>query len=152
MTGKPWYRRFRVSLRVLMLIVLVFGVWLGRQIHLARQQRDAVDAVKKHGGWVHYDYEIVNGTPVAGRQPWWPTWLRRRLGDEFFRDVASASFVYDDVGGTRHDNIDRRACDDDLALLSTQTGLKTILMQDAQATDEGLAHLKGLTGLEDLYI
>ena len=50
-----------LSLRGLLLVVLAIGLWLGWIVHKARQQREAVAALQKFGGFVHYDWESVNG-------------------------------------------------------------------------------------------
>jgi hypothetical protein len=152
MTGKPWYRWVRLSLRAVMLIILAFAVWLSLAVNRARQQRAAVEAITKHGGWVHYDHDYVNGKFVSGRQPWGPIWLRRSLGDEYFQRIAHVNFVYDSSTGKRFDNNSTEKCDEVLALLASQHGLKRLLMKGPQATDKGLAYLKDQTYLEDLYI
>jgi hypothetical protein len=103
-------------------------------------------------GQVHYDYEFVKGTPVPGREPSAPNWLRRALGDEYFREIRWVSFVYDDVSGKRLDNKHTESCDDVLAMLASQGGLRHLFMQGTQATDVVLFNLRGLTSLEDLYV
>ena len=65
MTKRRWVT---FGLRGLLLLVLVIGLWLGWAVHKARQQREAVAAVKKFGGWVHYDYEFAPG-PVVDDAP-----------------------------------------------------------------------------------
>jgi hypothetical protein len=135
-----------------MFLILVFGAWLGWQVKKAREQREADAAVRRHGGWVHYDWEFVNGKRTRGRQPPAPRWLRGVLGDEYFQEVRHVSLVYDDSTGRRYDNHNQSPCDDVLALLSNQYGLRSLMMRGTQATDAGLRHLRGLTGLEDLYV
>lgn len=144
--------RIRLSVGAMMALVLVFGLWLGRRVELARQQRRAVEAVRARGGWVHYDHEFVNDKLTPNRQPWAPAWLGRAVGDEFFRQVRYASFIDDNVTGTLYNNRDYNPLDEVLALLSTQKGLRHLYLQKHQATDGGLAGLRGLTRLEDLYI
>ncbi len=53
-----------------MVLILIFGVFLGWRVNIARQQRRVVAAVEKYGGWVHYDYEFVNGKVSPGQEPW----------------------------------------------------------------------------------
>lgn len=150
--GPSKRQRLRLTVGTLMLGILLFGLWLGRQVNKAREQRAAVAAVKSHGGWVHFDYELVGGKPVAGRAPWAPRWLRAALGDEYFQDIRWVSFVYDDSTGKRYDNEKTEACDDVLAILASQSGLQHLFLKGPQATDQGLAHLRQLRQLEDLYI
>ena len=58
---------FAVSLRGLMLLVLVVGVWMGLTISRAESRRKAVAALKKNGAIILYDYESMRGikTPTA---------------------------------------------------------------------------------------
>jgi hypothetical protein len=135
-----------------MLLVLILAVWLGRQVNKAREQREAVVAVNKAGGWVHYDHEFVNGKLTKGREPWASARLRRWLGDEYFQDIHQVSLVYNDSTGKRFDNADVRACDAVLARLKGMTSLRVLLLKETQATDEGLRHIGKLTGLEKLFI
>jgi len=59
--------RFKISLRATMLVILLVCIWLGWQVNKAREQREAVAAVQRYGGWVHYDFEFVNGKLTPGR-------------------------------------------------------------------------------------
>jgi hypothetical protein len=135
-----------------MLVVLGIAVLLGWQVNKAREQRRAVAAIQKYGGWVHYDYEFVNGKLTPGRNPWAPVWLRRTLGDEFFQTVRHVNLVYDDSAGKRVDNSNTSACDDLLRKLSRLDGLKELALKESQATDEGLAHIGKMSELEALWI
>jgi hypothetical protein len=104
---KPRARWKTISLRGLLLLVLGIAVWLGWIVNKARRQREAVAALQKFGGFVHYDWEFIDG-PVkvpqgnllwmpswgkftSTRKPWAPDWLRRALGDEYFQSIAHVS-------------------------------------------------------------
>jgi hypothetical protein len=144
-------RRLKVSLRAVLVFILLFAIWLGWLANRARDQREAVAAVQRSGGWVHYDYEFVNGKLARGRSLWTPRWLRR-LGDEHFQYVRQVSLVYDDSTGKRFDNGNVEACDLVLARVSRLPGLKVLLLKETQATDQGLRHVGSMTGLEELFI
>jgi hypothetical protein len=145
-------RRFRVSLRVVMLLVLVIGLWMGYRVNKARKQREAVAAVKAYGGWVHYDWEFVNGNLARNTQPRVPKWFRKLLGDEYFQEIAQVSLVYDDSTGTRYDIKNLDAADKVLTRLAGQAGIRELWLQKSQATDQGIRHLQSLTNLERLLI
>jgi Leucine-rich repeat (LRR) protein len=148
-----WLRKhLRISLRSMMLLPLLFGVWLGWRVMKAREQREVVGAVKRYGGWIHYDYDFVSGKPTPGREPRAPQWLRRVLGDEFFQEVRHVSLAYDNSTGKQSNNSNVSPCDDLLARLARQSGLKFLLLKKSQATDGGLKHIGAMTGLEELYI
>ncbi|MGO9464778.1 MAG: hypothetical protein ACLQVF_11585, partial [Isosphaeraceae bacterium] len=53
--ASPRYRRrFVLSLRALLILVLVLGAWLGWFVRNARIQHDVVSAVQRAGGTVLY--------------------------------------------------------------------------------------------------
>lgn len=148
----PRRPRIAISLRVLMLLILGFGLVLGRQVNQARQQRRALDAVAAHGGWVHFEHEFVDDHRAPRKEPPAPAWLRRALGDEYFRSIRTASFAYEMVGENLSLNANTEPCDDVLAALAGQSGLREISLHGTQATDQGLAHLRGLAALEVLNV
>jgi hypothetical protein len=150
--NKPARRWYRISIRALMLLVLLIAVWLGWHANRAREQREAVAAVQRSGGWVHYDYEFKNGKLTPGQSPWAPRWLRAALGDEFFQNVQQVSLVYDDLAGKRFDNANVQPCDDVLKAISKLPGLKSLLLKETQATDEGARHIGAMNELEELFI
>lgn len=151
-TDEPRRRRFKISLRLAMVLVFLVALWMARQANKAREQREAVEAVKNYGGWVQYDYEFVNGTLTAGRQPRAPAWLRRLLGDEFFQDVEQVNLVYDYSTGKRRDIVNHAPADDVLAKVARLTGLRVLLLRRTQATDEGLKQIGRISSLEELFI
>ena len=53
------------------------------------------------------------------------------------------SLVYDNPGGKRKENANAKPCEDLLAQLVGQTGLKTLLMQRTQATDRRASSSSG---------
>lgn len=148
--SKP--RKYRYSLRFLMLFVLAAAVWLGWRVERARTQKEAIEAVKRHGGWVHFDYEFSYGKIVAGGKPRWPDWLVNAIGEEYFREIRQVSLVYDDTGGNRLDNPNVQSCEEVLANLARLPGLRKLLLKETQATDEGLRHIGRMTELEELYM
>ena len=109
--NRPRRRWKTISLRGSLLLVLAIALWLGWVVNKARQQREAVAALQKFGGFVHYDWEFVNGpvkvprgnllwkptwgTLTPGRRPWAPDWMRRALGDEYFQSLAHVSLYVD---------------------------------------------------------
>lgn len=148
----PKCRRLRISLRVLIVAVLATGLWMGCLVNKARRQREAVAAVKKYGGWVHSDWQSVNGKVTKGTQPNAPNWLKKLLGDEYFQEIAQVSLVYDVSNGKRYDIKNDLPADDVLSSLVGMANLKVLLLQGKQATDQGLKHLGQLISLEELVI
>jgi hypothetical protein len=159
--------RFRVG--SLMLAILAIGLWLGYRVNLARNQNLAVAAVKADGGWVHYADEFAMGpvkvppgnmiwkpnwgTLTPGKGPMVPVWLRRAIGDEYFREVAHVSLFVDIQKGmaTAPNNL-ARPVDDILKMLRTQSGIKTLHLGGDTLTDDGLKSLADLTDLRELVL
>jgi hypothetical protein len=85
--------RLSISLRGLMLLVLVLGIWMGWTINRAESRRKAVTALKKNGAIVLYDYESMRGIKTPTATQWVPAWLRSRLGDDYFHNVTYVSMT-----------------------------------------------------------
>ena len=93
--SQPKLRWYQFSLRSLLLLFLFctipFG-WLGVKMQRAREQKQAVEAIKKLGGRVQYDYQRdASGAPIKGAKPPGPAWLRQLLGDDCFTNVVALS-------------------------------------------------------------
>ncbi len=56
-----------ISLRGLLWLILILGFWLGWVVNRARRQREAVAALQPFGGFVHHDWEFINGPVSAAR-------------------------------------------------------------------------------------
>jgi hypothetical protein len=92
---RPKSRRFglRISVRGLIVLVLVVGVWLDWIVHRAKVQREAVAAIERAGGDVMYDWQWQYNAPARGR-PWAPRWLVDRVGIDYFGHVTLVNLVH----------------------------------------------------------
>jgi internalin A len=155
-------KRFGLSLRVLMVLVLLLGGGMGWLAYQAKVQREAVAAIEAAGGKVYYDLEwkYNDGRRVSSlynniipRDPRWPKWLVDRLGPDYLGHVISVQF--------RHGPSNQ--ADDELmmrigrlsGLEDLQFGLddSNILFEGrCRVTDAGLAHLRGLGRLRRLQL
>jgi hypothetical protein len=60
---RPWQRFLRFSVRGLIVVVLVIGIWMGWLVRSATIQREAVAAIQKNaGGFVIYNWQWNNGS------------------------------------------------------------------------------------------
>jgi hypothetical protein len=152
-----------------MLAILVLGLCLGYCVNRANEQRRAVVAVKRWGGWVHYADEFVMG-PVnvppgnALRKPGWgtltpgkgplaPEWLRRWLGDEYLREPVHVSLFVDiQKGMATAPGLDKPPVDDVLLALGSQSGVRTLQLGGNTVTRKGLESVARMTGLRELVI
>jgi hypothetical protein len=161
---RPWWRRIRLSIRTLILLVLVVGGGLGVFVRRARVQRDAVRAIEAEGGAVQYDFQVSARGGVGGRTSPWPKWLVGLLGVDFFADVNRVTLgpsrtdsILAQVGRLRGlEHLDARkipVTDAGFAHIAGLKALRTLGASEASGlTDAGLAHLSGLRRLESLYI
>jgi hypothetical protein len=166
---KPKRRWKTISLRGLLLLVLVIALWLGWIVQKARQQREAVAALQKFGGFVHYNWEFVDGpvkvryasqlwtptwgTRTPGRRSRAPVWLRRALGDEYFQSIVHVSLFTDIQNGIADASWVRIGpADDALSRLATQTSVRTLQIGGEQVTDDNLSYVGQMTGLQELTI
>jgi hypothetical protein len=163
-------RRFwSFGLRGLLLAIIAIGLFLGWAAHKARRQRAALVAVRKFGGFVHYDYEFAPGpvkvapgnflwqtswgTYTPSRKPWAPEWLRRAVGPEYFQELAHVSLFVDIHKGTADAHFyNIGPADDALQALSTQASVRTLHLGGQQVNDKNLAYVGKMTGLEELII
>ena len=142
-------RWLRFSLRTLLVLVTALCIWLGIQVNAARRQREAVAAIQKAGGTVYYDYQIVFETSVQwpiksfndSIPPPGPAWLRRQIGDDYFRTVAAVCFL--DLPAVDKADLDR---------LAELRGLKALLSSGTAIVDKDLTVLASLHELEALVL
>jgi internalin A len=162
-------RRFGLSLRVLMVVVLVLGGGFGWLAYRARVQRQAVAAIEAAGGTVFYDWDYVNGKsiPPASRRPW-PRWLLDLVGPDYLGSVTwvhlhgSAGAKADDTLMVHVGRLDRLemldlrdnqgVTDAGLAELRRLTRLQGLWLDSTGVRGPGLVHLQGLTRLEHLSL
>jgi hypothetical protein len=167
---QPTKRRhcFRVSLRMLLLVMTVFCVWLGTQVNAARRQREAVAAILSVGGEIMYDYQWI---PVPGKPdeyapdlanpPPMPSWLRWLVGDDVFRSVTDVTFhgckltwsdsehiaeltnlerlqMYSVTLWPNNDGFAHNPGDKDMFILMRLRRLRQIILVQSEMTEEGI--------------
>jgi Leucine-rich repeat (LRR) protein len=137
---RPKRRWYQYSLRTLLIIVTLFAVacsWFAVKLQQARRQREAVEAIVKLGGWVAYDYQLdASGNIWQGMEPAGPAWLRKILGDDFFRTVVYAQ-PKDDAS---------------MLILKDLSEIRRLDLRNSQVTDTGMTVIKDLKRLQWLAI
>ncbi len=140
-TLKPRLRWFQYSLRTLLLVMLLASIgmsWVAVRMQRARKQKAAVEAIKKLGGFVFYDYEFDQSGILQDRTPPGPAWLGDFLGEDFLAAILAVR-----LAGTQVNDAGVRN-------LRGLTQLQQLYLWDSQITDAGLEHLKGMTKLQTL--
>lgn len=96
---KPRRRYLTFSLRTLFILLTALAVWLGIVVNRAREQREAVKAIKALRGSVVYDWELQHtpdgdiSDPRPYGKPTGPAWLRRITGDDYFQEPEIVTFL-----------------------------------------------------------
>ncbi len=104
----------------------------------ARLQRRVVERVQSRGGLVTFDYELR-----GLKEPDWPVWLRRLLGDDCFRTAISVSFL-DEADNTE-------LSDADLQEISKLYSLKHLYLRNCRSlSGVGIASIQRLDQLQVL--
>ena len=113
------------------------------------RQKHAVELIQKYGGWVRYSYQLKDGKYVPNAKPWFPTFARQQLGDDFFYPVVEVNFVYSDDSGQRMDNGNVQEAP--LQCLEALPKLTGLYLRGTQTNDTNLEHIAGLNCLERFY-
>lgn len=140
---KPRRRRFRFSVRTLLLLMTLVSIpfcWLGYKVRQAQQQRETVEKIGKLGGVVVYDYEpsLSYGFQHPVNPPG-PQWLRSLFGVDFLADVDRVWLPFNyPVNGIVH--------------LRSLPSLRQLTIKAVPISDSDLVHFEGLSNLEDLNL
>jgi internalin A len=156
--AKSHRRWYQYSLRTLLIVVTLFALacsWFAVNLGQARRQREAVEAIVRLGGGVTYDYELrrdlamtrqipggriefgyesdLSGMPIP-KEPSWPLWLRKLLGDDFFNNVVKVRVENDAA----------------MVHLARLPHLRKLETYGEGITDAGMEKLEGMLQLEQL--
>jgi Leucine-rich repeat (LRR) protein len=161
----PWRRYVRFSVRGLMVLTLLIGVWMGWIVRSARIQREAVAAILAAGGSVSYESKVRGGVVLPATKSWTRRWLMDFLGIDYFDHVTAVAFdSYATAPDAAMVHVGRLgqltflALDESavsrtgLAQLKGLTSLSELNLSNTQVTDADLVHLTGLTALEELWL
>ncbi len=137
--SSPLRRFLRFSVRGLIILVLLIGLWLGWFVRCARIQREAVAAIQHAGGKVAYDWEWSNGKPIPGGKPSAPQWLIDLIGVDYFGHVTFAWLKPNETDDSAIAQVGRLA----RLQLKDLTNLTVVLdVMSTQVTDMGVRELR----------
>jgi hypothetical protein len=138
----PRRRRFRYSLRTLLIVVTLIGVWLAVELNRIREKTHAISMLKAWGAGITYDYEwSASGAYIPNAQPPGLQWLKRLLGSHYRSNVVKVE-LFVERGMTPE-----KLNDENAHLLSALTEVDWLMLMDTNIGDAGLKHLKGLKKL-----
>jgi Leucine-rich repeat (LRR) protein len=136
--SRAWRPYLRLSIRGLVVLVLLLGGWLGWLVRSARTQQEVVVAITSAGGSVTEIRYWPGESSVSPGTTWVPGWLRDFIGVDYFATVTGVHVP------------DARA--EALRQVGRLPKLRTLSIDSSSVSDEGLAHLKGLTNLSVLTL
>jgi hypothetical protein len=154
-------RWFQIRLRTLLIVTAVCAVgcaWLARRIDHKRNDREAVEAIVALRGHAIFDHQENLGESPSG-----PRWLRKLLGENFFREVVEVDIYdaqMDDAttkklqGLTQLRMLRLRGTKFTGAVLNLKpfAQLHTLELMDTNITDAGLEGVKSATQLQKLVL
>jgi hypothetical protein len=161
-------RQFQFSIQSLMLMVVAVAVpcsWLAVEMKRAKSQAHMVEVIRSFGGVAHDDLTYFSAMKFYRDEPPEPGWIRKLVGDDFFRDVYEVGFGgrnLNDEGFAKVSElagIERipylclartKITDVGVVSLRRWIGLRELLLQDTSITDVGLEHLTCLSKLFNL--
>jgi hypothetical protein len=107
-----------------------------------QQQQRAVEAIRRSGGIIYYDYEFLYGYAHNRRKPSTPDWLLRRLGPDYFHAVTAVHFRFPMAV----------ASDESIEPIRGLAQLKYLYVSGPGVGDAALAVLEGTPRLESLHL
>lgn len=143
-------RLLRFRLRSLLLLLLGISICLGLYVRSVEAQKESIAAVKRLGGWVYYDYQIVGDWHDPKAESWVPRWLLSPLGEDYFHDVTWVNMVGNEDRGKYRKNKNLR--DEVIQHLDGFPDLQALALQKTQATDESLSRIGHLKRLRMLFV
>jgi internalin A len=163
--SRPRRRFTQLSVRGLIVLVLIIGVWLGRLARTARVQSDAVTTIENTRVHVAYEWDVTDGHITLRGKPWAPTWLVNLIGIDYFGHVTQVNLTHTPaaidaamapIGRlTRLRVLNLRntpLSDEDLATFKRLSSLYYLDLQSTKVTDAGMVHIKGLPSLRVLSL
>lgn len=134
-------RWLQFTLRGLLVLMVLVSLAIAPLAWRAERQRRAVAVILATDGAVMYaDEETAASMPLVPPSPPGPAWLRRCIGDDYFRTVVSATFG-------------RGATDESLAVCRDLPSLKHITIHLCpEISDAGMEHLHSMPELESVHV
>jgi hypothetical protein len=160
-------RRFQFSIRSMLALVVVVAIpfsWLSVEMKWANRQPQMIAEIEQLGGTVENDLLYFSAMTSQHRAPPEPLWIRRLLGDGFFREVMVLGINIDEEKFVKISEIAGIERIQQLFLGATKitdagsvglrrwAGLRELSLPNATISDTGLENLKNLSELRSLYL
>ncbi len=125
---------------VLLGVILLALGWFVRLSRLAMDQHAAVEAIRKSGGHLYYDWEWSDGRPVPGaRAPWLSELMNRSpSAPDYSANIVCVSFAA------------TQGSDVEMTIVGQLIALEDLNLSGTNLTDERTVHFQSLTHLRRL--
>jgi hypothetical protein len=154
--GTPRVTRItvRFSICLWLLLVGLSALAIGTRVSGARQQLQAVTAIRDYGGHVYFDDELVVGPadlliPDPSIRAHMPGWLGNLTGKDLFRTAAMVDLS--GVPEPSHEYDELREIKT-VALLQRLPDLRSLTLESRQASDDALAYITTCCAMEEIFI
>jgi len=137
-----------LALPVLAAMVAIPMISFALKLEQARKQRAAVDAIRRMGGVVYYDYQVYFDKSQNAPPPG-PAWLRELFGVDMVASVVNVELGPQKPVDAGFDDAGLQQLEEPLKALPR---LEWLGVDGAKVTDAGLKHLAGLSQVKRLYI
>ncbi len=148
--------RFQFGIRSLLVLTVAVAVpcsWLSWEMTKAREQKEAVAAVRKAGLVVGYDYEYDTKANLITAALNGPTWIHNWFGDDFVSDVVGVQMSFGLAGSVMTGFVplpDCKATDEELLPVKTFSRLRSLDLTGTRVPDAGMACVEQLRELQSL--
>jgi len=138
----PRRKRLQFGLGTLLLAVTLFAVWLAMVVNRVNGQKRSVAEIVKAGGRIQFDYQRdPAGQRIPDAEPPAPVWLRKLMGEDYFRKVVVVDFATPSSGPSKVNG-------EGLSCFESLPDVEWIdLDQNRAVPAEGLVHLRNLKNL-----
>lgn len=162
------FRKFRISLRLALILFTLFAVWFGWLSNRAYEQRTAVAEIIQAGGRIQYSHRCkpiqYDAWVTFHAEPPGPKFLRKMIGNDYFTSVIGIHLsdvpethiheIVKMVGNLKKvrflDLQNQPVTDNDLSHISNLKLLEQLLLDGSNVSDDGLRHLAHLDNLVEL--
>lgn len=128
-----WRRLFQFRLRTLLILTTIIAAVFGWWSHKARQQREAVAALKKVGAEVLYDTSLPWTGKMARLK--WPQWLLEHLDINYFARVIQVKHHDQTFAAFGDSYLGKHFSDAEMQCLKNLTSTRYLLLDYTKVSD-----------------
>ena len=159
-TPAPPRRRLSPGIKSLIAVLIALGLsagWFTVRFRRAQRQRQAVNQIRRAGGWYFYDCRFDRHGTITSNNPPGPKWFQRLMGVDFLGTVDAITFAgpetlqgLPDLGVLMDHGIE--VTDASLEPLKELPDVQYLALSHARLTGRGIEKLRSLKKLRRLWL